>query len=53
MYRSAGYIEHIPHIFICAGWQKGGRDSCEGENDFKNMPFELLNNSLYFFFILF
>ncbi|KAL7036249.1 hypothetical protein ACKWTF_008763 [Chironomus riparius] len=30
MYRSAGYIEHIPHIFICAGWQKGGRDSCEG-----------------------
>ncbi|XP_070500870.1 serine proteinase stubble isoform X2 [Chironomus tepperi] len=32
MYRSAGYIEHIPHIFICAGWQKGGRDSCEGDS---------------------
>lgn len=31
MYRSAGYIEHIPHIFICAGWKKGGSDSCEGE----------------------
>lgn len=30
MYRSAGYIEHIPHIFICAGWKKGGYDSCEG-----------------------
>lgn len=30
MYRAAGYIEHIPHIFICAGWKKGGYDSCEG-----------------------
>ena len=29
MYRSAGYIEHIPEIFICAGWRKGGFDSCE------------------------
>nr|AZP56668.1 serine proteinase stubble-2 [Locusta migratoria migratoria] len=32
MYRSAGYIEHIPEIFICAGWQKGGSDSCEGDS---------------------
>lgn len=32
MYRNAGYIEHIPHIFICAGWRKGGYDSCEGTN---------------------
>ncbi|XP_052871061.1 serine proteinase stubble-like, partial [Anopheles cruzii] len=32
MYRSAGYIEHIPHIFICAGWKKGGYDSCEGDS---------------------
>lgn len=31
MYRNAGYIEHIPHIFICAGWKKGGYDSCEGK----------------------
>lgn len=30
MYRAAGHIEHIPHIFICAGWKKGGYDSCEG-----------------------
>lgn len=30
MYRTAGYIEHIPYIFICAGWKKGGYDSCEG-----------------------
>lgn len=29
MYRNAGYIEHIPHIFICAGWKNGGFDSCE------------------------
>ncbi|KAJ8687186.1 hypothetical protein QAD02_022980 [Eretmocerus hayati] len=32
MYRHAGYIEHIPHIFICAGWRKGGFDSCEGDS---------------------
>ncbi|EDV35939.2 uncharacterized protein Dana_GF12723 [Drosophila ananassae] len=32
MYRAAGYIEHIPHIFICAGWKKGGYDSCEGDS---------------------
>ncbi|KAG4077251.1 hypothetical protein HA402_009880 [Bradysia odoriphaga] len=32
MYRNAGYIEHIPHIFICAGWRKGGYDSCEGDS---------------------
>ncbi|KAK9873962.1 hypothetical protein WA026_002313 [Henosepilachna vigintioctopunctata] len=32
MYRSAGYIEHIPHIFICAGWRNGGYDSCEGDS---------------------
>ncbi|KYN13009.1 hypothetical protein ALC57_14855 [Trachymyrmex cornetzi] len=29
MYKNAGYIEHIPHIFICAGWRNGGCDSCE------------------------
>lgn len=34
MYRSAGYIEHIPHIFICAGWKKGGYDSCEGKRSY-------------------
>ncbi|XP_017786558.1 PREDICTED: serine proteinase stubble [Nicrophorus vespilloides] len=32
MYRSAGYIEHIPDIFICAGWRRGGYDSCEGDS---------------------
>lgn len=35
MYRNAGYIEHIPHIFICAGWKNGGFDSCEGTIFFK------------------
>lgn len=38
MYRNAGYIEHIPHIFICAGWRKGGYDSCEGNNYFNFLP---------------
>ncbi|XP_025994684.1 serine proteinase stubble isoform X2 [Solenopsis invicta] len=32
MYRNAGYNEHIPHIFICAGWRNGGFDSCEGDS---------------------
>ncbi|XP_044739296.1 serine proteinase stubble-like [Chrysoperla carnea] len=32
MYRSAGYIEHIPNIFICAGLRSGGSDSCEGDS---------------------
>ena len=29
MYRDAGYVEHIPQIFICAGYEQGGKDSCE------------------------
>ena len=29
MYRRAGYVEHIPSIFICAGYQEGKQDSCE------------------------
>lgn len=32
MYRRAGYAEDIPNIFICAGMQGGGRDSCEGDS---------------------
>ncbi|KAJ8704519.1 hypothetical protein PYW07_011707 [Mythimna separata] len=29
MYQAAGYNEHIPNIFICAGRSRGGADSCE------------------------
>lgn len=33
MYRVAGYVEHIPNIFICAGYEAGGKDSCEVSPD--------------------
>ncbi|GAB6027530.1 hypothetical protein CHUAL_001778 [Chamberlinius hualienensis] len=31
-YRKAGYLEHIPDIFLCAGFEKGEKDSCEGDS---------------------
>lgn len=46
MYRSAGYIEHIPHIFICAGWKKGGYDSCEGKSRWDKLLSSLTNYML-------
>lgn len=47
MYRNAGYIEHIPHIFICAGWKRGGYDSCEGEYQFLLFGLFLQNQSFH------
>lgn len=32
MYRRSGQNEWIPRIFICAGTENGGKDSCEGDS---------------------
>ena len=32
MYRSIGFNESIPNIFLCAGTARGGRDSCKGDS---------------------
>jgi hypothetical protein len=49
MYRDAGYVEHIPHIFICAGYASGGKDSCEVRtNTYSRTLYNRLRNANYY-----
>jgi hypothetical protein len=31
MYKTSGKMQWIPNIFLCAGTENGGSDSCEGK----------------------
>jgi hypothetical protein len=53
MYKSAGYNEHIPHIFLCAGWRNGGYDTCQVSSHFLFAILYRSRNSLYMFSLKF